>query len=64
MPVRALPFELYFEILFLESFSRLKRNEQKTVDKAGLSGDQGINLRLLSPFGARIFPLEDFQIRF
>jgi hypothetical protein len=28
------PFELHFEIIFLENYSRLKPNERKTVDKA------------------------------
>ena len=34
MPGRVPPFELYFEILFLESYSLLKSREQKAVDKA------------------------------
>ena len=34
MPGRVPLFELYFEILFLESYSLLKSREQKAVDKA------------------------------
>ena len=33
MPAKVPPFELYFEIIFLESYSRLKPSEQKTIDK-------------------------------
>ena len=28
------PFDLHFEIIFLENYSHLKPNEQKTIDKA------------------------------
>lgn len=28
------PFELHFEIVFLESYSRLEQNERKNIDKA------------------------------
>ena len=34
MPAKPSPLELHFEIIFLESYSRLKPNERKTVDKA------------------------------
>lgn len=34
MPTKALPFELHFEIIFLENYSRLKPGERKTIDKA------------------------------
>ncbi len=34
MPARVPPFVLYFEMLFLESYSRLSSSEQKTIDKA------------------------------
>ncbi len=34
MPAKAPSFVLYFEILFLESYSRLQSSEQKTIDKA------------------------------
>lgn len=34
MPRQAPPFDLFFETIFLESYSRLTRNEQKAVDKA------------------------------
>lgn len=39
MPTKAPPFNLQFEVIFLESYSRLKPSEQKAIDKA---------LRLLS----------------
>jgi hypothetical protein len=34
MPPKTPPFELYFEIIFLESYSRLKPGERKAMDKA------------------------------
>jgi hypothetical protein len=34
MPTKVLPFELHFEIIFLENYSRLKPSEQKAIDKA------------------------------
>jgi hypothetical protein len=34
MPARISPFELHFEIIFLESYSRLKPGERKAIDKA------------------------------
>ena len=34
MPVKVPPFELHFEIIFLENYSRLKPSERKAVDKA------------------------------
>jgi hypothetical protein len=34
MPHKAPPFDLFFEIIFLESYSRLSRKEQLAVDKA------------------------------
>lgn len=34
MPEKAPPFELHFEIMFLENYTRLKSVEQKTIDKA------------------------------
>ena len=34
MPVRAIPFELHFEIIFLENYSKLKPSERRTVGKA------------------------------
>ena len=34
MPVTAPPFNLRFEIIFLENYSRLKANERKIIDKA------------------------------
>ena len=34
MPAKLSPFELHFEIIFLENYSRLKPNEQKAIDKA------------------------------
>lgn len=34
MARKAPPFDLFFETLFLESYSRLSRDEQKAVDKA------------------------------
>ena len=34
MPAKVLPFELHFEIIFLESYSRLKPRERKALDKA------------------------------
>ena len=34
MSAKGLPFELHFEIIFLESYSRLKPRERKTIDKA------------------------------
>jgi hypothetical protein len=34
MPAKIPPFELHFEIIFLESYSSLKPSEQKTIDKA------------------------------
>ena len=34
MPAKVPPFELHFEILFLENYSRLTVSERKAVDKA------------------------------
>lgn len=34
MPGKAPPFVLYFEILFLENYSRLGSNDRKAIDKA------------------------------
>jgi len=34
MPARVPPFELHFEIIFLESYAQLKPGEQKAIDKA------------------------------
>ncbi len=34
MPAKGPPFKLYFEIIFLENYSRLKTSEQKAIDKA------------------------------
>jgi hypothetical protein len=34
MPAKVPPFELHFEIIFLENYSRLKPSEQKILDKA------------------------------
>jgi hypothetical protein len=34
MPVRVFPFDLHFEIIFLENYSKLKPSERKAVDKA------------------------------
>jgi hypothetical protein len=34
MAAKPSPFELHFEIIFLESYSRLKPNERKAIDKA------------------------------
>jgi len=34
MPAKVLPFEIHFEIIFLEKYSRLKPNERKAIDKA------------------------------
>jgi mRNA-degrading endonuclease RelE of RelBE toxin-antitoxin system len=34
MPAKAPPFELHFEIIFLESYSRLKPSERKAINKA------------------------------
>jgi|SRR4030042_671817 len=34
MPSKTPPFELHFEIIFLESYSRLKPGERKAIDKA------------------------------
>jgi len=34
MPPKKSPFELHFEIIFLENYSRLKPSEQKTINKA------------------------------
>ena len=34
MPAKVPPFQLHFEIMFLESYSRLKPGEQTIVDKA------------------------------
>jgi mRNA-degrading endonuclease RelE of RelBE toxin-antitoxin system len=34
MPVKLSPFELHFEIIFLENYSHLKPSEQKIIDKA------------------------------
>jgi hypothetical protein len=34
MPGKVPPFELHFEVLFLESYSLLKPGEQKAIDKA------------------------------
>ena len=33
MPAKA-PFKLHFEVIFLESYSKLKLGEQKAIDKA------------------------------
>jgi hypothetical protein len=33
MAIRVFPFELHFEIIFLESYSRLKPSEKKPIDK-------------------------------
>src|SRR4030065_2365125 len=34
MPAELSPFELHFEIIFLENYSRLKPSEKKAIDKA------------------------------
>ena len=34
MPTKSPPFNLHFEAIFLESYSRLKPSEQKAIDKA------------------------------
>ena len=34
MPAKVPPFELHFEIIFLENYSRLRLSERKTIDKA------------------------------
>ncbi len=34
MPAKVPPFQLHFEIIFLENYSRLKPGEQKAIDKA------------------------------
>ena len=34
MPGKVPPFELFFEIIFLESYSRLEAQEKKAIDKA------------------------------
>jgi hypothetical protein len=34
MPAKPFSFELHFEIFFLESYSHLKPNERKAIDKA------------------------------
>lgn len=34
MPAKAPPFRLYFEIIFLENYTRLEMREQKAIDKA------------------------------
>ena len=34
MPAKAPPFGLYFEIIFLENYTRLENREQKAIDKA------------------------------
>jgi len=34
MPAKLSPFELQFEIIFLENYSRLKPSERKAIDKA------------------------------
>jgi hypothetical protein len=34
MPVKASPFKLFFEIIFLESYASLGTSEKKAVDKA------------------------------
>jgi mRNA-degrading endonuclease RelE of RelBE toxin-antitoxin system len=34
MPAKVPPFELHFEIIFLENYSRLKPSERKAIDKA------------------------------
>ncbi len=34
MPSKVPPFELHFEIFFLESYSRLAFSERRTIDKA------------------------------
>ena len=34
MPAKIPAFELHFEIIFLEKYSRLKPSEQKAIDKA------------------------------
>jgi hypothetical protein len=33
MPARLSPFELHFEIIFLENYGRLKPGERKAIDK-------------------------------
>ena len=34
MPAKLSPFELHFEIIFLENYARLKPSERKAIDKA------------------------------
>jgi hypothetical protein len=34
MPSKVPPFELHFEIFFLENYSRLTLSERRTIDKA------------------------------
>jgi len=34
MPAKVPPFELHFEIIFLENYAQLKPSEQKAIDKA------------------------------
>jgi hypothetical protein len=34
MPAKVPPFELHFEIIFLENYAQLKPGEQKAIDKA------------------------------
>ncbi|NVM21959.1 MAG: hypothetical protein HWN68_09300 [Desulfobacterales bacterium] len=34
MPAKAPPFRLYFEIIFLENYSRLEPHQKKAIDKA------------------------------
>ena len=34
MPAKVPAFELHFEIIFLENYSRLRLSERKTIDKA------------------------------
>jgi len=34
MPAKALPFKLFFEIIFLENYSKLDTREKRAVDKA------------------------------
>ena len=34
MPVKAPPFKLFFEIIFLENYTKLGTSERKSIDKA------------------------------
>jgi len=34
MPAKLPPFEIHFEIIFLENYARLKPSERKAIDKA------------------------------